>query len=26
LLSETGEFLRFDEIAEGEPLSFHTPR
>jgi type IV pilus assembly protein PilQ len=26
LLSETGEFLRFDEIAEGEPLSLHTPR
>jgi type II secretory pathway component HofQ len=26
LLSETGEFLRFNEIAEGEPLSLHTPR
>jgi type IV pilus assembly protein PilQ len=26
LLSDSGEFLRFDEIAEGEPLSFHAPR
>jgi type IV pilus assembly protein PilQ len=26
LLSETGEFLRFNEIAEGEPLSQYTPR
>ena len=26
LLSESGEFLRYDEIAEGEPLSFHSPR
>ena len=26
LLSESGEFLRFDEITEGEPLSFHSPR
>lgn len=26
LLSETGEFLRYNEIAEGEPLSLHTPR
>ena len=26
LLSDSGEFLRFDEITEGEPLSFHAPR
>lgn len=26
LLSESGEFLRYDEITEGEPLSFLSPR
>jgi len=26
LLSESGEFLRYNEITEGEPLSFHAPR
>jgi type IV pilus assembly protein PilQ len=26
LLSDSGEFLRFDEISEGEPMSFHSPR